>query len=506
MNVVGTEHTGRGPSVERVGIVVVGAGLAGLELARRLAEHGAGDVLVLEAGPVSDPTHIHTGRTRDAATELVFAPDTDPHFHRSWTSDSAHYTGVSGLRRRFGGRALYWHGVSLPLEPWALADWPAEVAADLTGGWRGGPPLYDRVTADLEAWAGRPLGGGAITGPVGGHRFRTLPTACRDTGDGMWAAYAPVDGWHADGDGLRAPWSGVRARCGVEVLRVDVRGGSAHGVVARDARGVFTVEAGAVVLCAGTVESTRLALQALHEAGVLPTPRLGGLADHIVQGFTLRLVGADGFFAERGMAPGSYHLPADPAIRSYLRVDLHRTGPGELLVDVRATGEQSPDRNSAVECDPTAELPWRAHVRTALAARDEVVVHGQRALLDAFWRTLAEELGRTPAPLGFVDFGSARRTNTQVLPSLTKALPEGVPESWTSLLGTEDHEGGCLALGSVLTDGQEFAHLPGLFANGPAVFPRIGAANPSLTTLALSRRLAATLAETDLGANIRHAR
>ncbi|HGH0635656.1 TPA: GMC family oxidoreductase, partial [Yersinia enterocolitica] len=47
-----------------------------------------------------------------------------------------------------------------------------------------------------------------------------------------------------------------------------------------------------------------------------------------------------------------------------------------------------------------------------------------------------------------------------------------------------------LPLGEILNDNHEFNQINNLFAIGPSTFPRPGAANPSLTTLALSRRLA----------------
>lgn len=147
---------------EHAGIVVVGGGLAGLEVVTALAETGAHDVLLLEAGPGDDLTHIHLSLPHDRATEAVFAPENDPWFHRPWESDSAHYTGISGLRRRLGGRSLYWHGVVLPLEDWALSTpwWPSDIVADLTKSWRGGPSLYERVTGDLQRWSSLTPGSG----------------------------------------------------------------------------------------------------------------------------------------------------------------------------------------------------------------------------------------------------------------------------------------------------------------------------------------------------------
>jgi choline dehydrogenase-like flavoprotein len=58
-------------------------------------------------------------------------------------------------------------------------------------------------------------------------------------------------------------------------------------------------------------------------------------------------------------------------------------------------------------------------------------------------------------------------------------------------LGTVDHEGGTLALGSECVGASsELRELPGVFVGGPCLFPRAGAANPSLTTLALGAYVA----------------
>jgi choline dehydrogenase-like flavoprotein len=60
-------------------------------------------------------------------------------------------------------------------------------------------------------------------------------------------------------------------------------------------------------------------------------------------------------------------------------------------------------------------------------------------------------------------------------------------------LGSEQHESGTTPFGRVLADDHQFHVLRGVFAAGPSAFPRAGAANPTMTILALGRRLGAML-------------
>jgi GMC oxidoreductase len=61
-------------------------------------------------------------------------------------------------------------------------------------------------------------------------------------------------------------------------------------------------------------------------------------------------------------------------------------------------------------------------------------------------------------------------------------------------IGTIYHEGGTLFMGKAgesITDTYgKFHHLPNVYVVGPAVFPTLGSANPSLTGLTLARRTA----------------
>ncbi|MER7014993.1 GMC oxidoreductase [Saccharopolyspora sp. NPDC000359] len=477
----------------RARCVVVGGGLAGLELAKELTGQDI-DVRVLEAGPSDGIEHVNQEHGAAGALELSFDPVRDKHFHRPWRSESApHYTANSGLRRRLGGRSLYWHGVALPIEEWALREpwWPREVVDDLTSSWRGGPPLYQRLAEQLGLpEVGLPTDdrqrAGAVA--VGGVDFHRTPRACvvEPGGGRRWRAYSPLTSWPGGGQLLSSS----------EVLRVELRDGAVSGVLWRPT-GTDRPEriaADAVVLCAGTIENNRLAIQALVEVGRLPEPKLTGLNDHLVQGFAVKVPARVTERAEFGVEPGSYVARADVGARSYLRFDVHPTATG-LLLDVRMTGEQLPHEDSYVRCRPEPRYPWRTWVRSGLSAADREVVDGQRAALDAFWAELAHQLGLPAAALEFGDFDRPERDNTFLLPQTFDPVPELAPVTWTSLLGTEDHEGGGLAIGEVLDPSHEFRAVPGLYAAGPATFPRAGAANPSLTTLALAHRLAGVLAE-----------
>ena len=488
---------------ESCSAIVVGAGLAGGEIAKALEDRGLSDVLILEAGPAHDLRHINSAYSADRALRMWLEPETDTYFRRPWKSQTPpHYMGNSGIRRRLGGRSLYWYGVVLPIEAWALTEpwWPAGIVSDLCNSWDGGPSLYDRIERKLGEW--RSADGEALVDEspslsLGGHQLRATPRAIRRSSltPSRWYAYSPLDHWrHPDtGEVWRRP-SGIRFFANLEVLKVIVSDGAARGVlvVRADTGECVEIRSKIVVLAAGTLENSRLAVQALFEAQATEFPRLARLVDHIVQGVFVRLERSQADRLLTVLRPGSYFAPFEWA-RSNLFLDVRVMPNGDLLVNLQLTGEQLPSEDSYVECDPSEHFPWDVNIHTATLPKDLAIVAAQQDILRDGWSQLARLSGCPPGILDFADYNHSQRSNAVVLADSARATSVGVPATWASFLGTEDHEGCTIPLGNVLNEDHEFVKIRGLFAGGPSTFPRLGAANPALTTLALAHRLVARL-------------
>ncbi|MFI5843851.1 FAD-dependent oxidoreductase [Catenuloplanes sp. NPDC051500] len=438
-------------------VVIVGGGLAGLEVARHLTGRR---VRVVEAGPDAGPVHVNAAGGPVSPLQTWLEPGLDPYFWRPWqTARPPHYAGVAGLRRRLGGRSLYWQGVTLPIESWALGDWPQEIVRDLTGSFRGGPSLYDRVLADLDSWRGgyTPAGPKKIT--IGGYEFCRTPRAIRPAGVG-WEAYSALNaGFRPD------------ASLGSAVEQVLTSGGRAVGV---RLAGGDRISCDTVVLAAGTVENARLAAGLSVPASPYP------IVDKITQGFTVAVP------PSAPLPPGgAYVWRGNASLRTNVLLNVD-AGPAAVVINVGAMGEQLVDPAGVVR--PPVVHP-------ALGPDDVSLVAQQRSLLREIWCDLAGLLALEPVDLTFPDFATAERTLEMVLPDMHGPVPPRTPVTWSRAIGTEYHEAGTLAFGHLLGNGHDLQGVRGVHVAGPAAFPRSGAANPSLTTLALARRLAAVLTD-----------
>lgn len=429
---------------ETADVIVVGAGMAGLEAALAIRATGTHRVVVINGSVQSATTRWRT--------------TTPPHYPDH------------GAHLRLGGRSLAWHGVVLPIEPWALDDWPAAVALELRNEW------YEAVESDLEAWAGAPLHLPREADAALRERLTELtsiswqlvPCALR-RGDETCRAYSPLDCW---------PMPAAEGILSGSVVEVLLENESVAGV--RLACEDETVLAPAVLLAAGTLETTRLVAQARRR----PDRAYPGLVDHLVEGFLVRI--------PRGTLPpgGFVRWPADADGRCALFART-RSAEDAVFLDVWTMGEQLPSAASNLRFEEASNGTWTGLIDVRLGPSDEEVLAVGRRRLTEVWGAVGA--GAAPAWPRFMD---GPRTFAQARDVAEATAGRPVPYAWP--LGTVDHEGSTLPYGSELDDAGRVADVPGLWVTGPATFTRPGAANPSLTTLALARRSARSL--TDAGA------
>jgi hypothetical protein len=450
--------------------------------------------LVIEAGPDVGRDHLRWENDPETANERWLKPESDPFFCQPYRLAGTGFDGISGLRRRLGGRALYWGGVTLPVEPWALepSSWPPEVIAELTDAWHGGPSLYDRVIADLEKWMGGPLTSGREF-LLGDRRFTEVPRAVLAAeNSSRWRAWSPLELW----PGERQTGT-VSVLCDHQVVTVTSGPeGAVSGVVIENDGRRTVIEARRVVLAAGTIENSRLVLQAVTPPGARPTV-LPGLVDKLAQGIVTALEPATVPDAIRALADtgGLFRATASPESRSNLMLSAHRNRHGLVVVDCYLMGEQTRDPGGQVWCEPGPELPWRTYVAGRLGAADREVIAAQRQELRRMHRLLDEQTGLTGRPLDFEEPFGVTDLADWVGAGDAMATP-GRPVTYSFPLGSEQHEAGTLPLGGALVDEHaQVRAVRGLYVCGPATFPRTGAANPALTILALSARLAAEFSE-----------
>jgi hypothetical protein len=213
----------------------------------------------------------------------------------------------------------------------------------------------------------------------------------------------------------------------------------------------------------------------------------------------------------RGSTPqGRYHLqvtaaavmgsnPEDVMWRMIPDIDLlHRMVSSQnadsIVITLRGIGEMTGQRGASTGTNNWIDLsPYerdefgmrRAWVNLVRSPDDEAL---SKAMYEASIK-LAQTIAGSPTNIEYWDAGAWKQTPPPDVEGAGK-VRDG--------LGTTHHEAGTLWAG---TDAQasvtdldgRFHHVANAFGAGPAVFPTIGSANPSLTALALARRTAAAV-------------
>ncbi len=365
-----------------------------------------------------------------------------------------------------GGRSLYWRGIVLRLEGFALADWPRELQQALQDGDPESPGGYAGVERRLTAWSGRPLAAPRNASEISWlRRLRELglegatptPRAARPLDGGFWTAYSPLEEIGSIPVLSSRSLRGLTGRIG------------GFEATLEGPAGMERVSAAAVVLATGALENARLV------SWLTGIERPYPIVDHHSQGWVcVRPEGS----ASPGNEEASILLGRDQPHRINRFLEVHRIGE-QTVVDAWTMGEQLPGPTATVRfVSPAQDLV----VSVEPTAADERILADQRSWLLELSGTLGIPLGGEGSAGGPPDFDAAMKM----------ALAEpGVAVGYRCPLGTIDHDACTLPLGGELVDVTgELRQLPGVFVVGPCLFPRAGAANPTLTTLALSAHVA----------------
>jgi choline dehydrogenase-like flavoprotein len=531
-------------------VVVIGGGMFGGYIADKLYRRGENigmRVLVIEAGDFLLPTHVQNLPRlglNPPKEQKVASNSQDPGtqnlvWGHPWHSNQP----FPGLAYCIGGRSLFWGGWSPRLLPADLgarppdqADWPADAVTYLLANYRaveqemGVFPTTDYISGQLYTqlrarfasvigaanlvWgAGQPTTEDPLAAPLAVEG--SPPTPGLFPFDKYSSAYLLVDAVREDigrrwRDNIDA-WRHLMVLPRAQVVRLKTVGNRVTELelLVNDQQQLLRTPLLSpnctVVLAAGTIECTRLALDSL------PVPAMGAnrmgsnLMAHLRSDITARI--------RRSVIPGLPAPPTDLEIAALLVRG--RTSDGhEYHLQVTASSAASSDAYLFTAV-PDLELldALRANqdagwIAITLRAVGQMIgqPNAQPGDVKKSWINLASETDpRTGTSRAWVnlDPSDADMAAWQEMENAAVALVQNVAGSAADIqnvainrnpIGTTHHEAGTLWMGSPggsVTDSfGKFHHRSNVYVAGPALFPVIGSANPSLTATTLARRTA----------------
>ncbi|WP_243361118.1 family 16 glycoside hydrolase [Fundidesulfovibrio terrae] len=520
-------------------IVVIGAGMFGGYIADKLyrrAENLGLRVLVLDAGSFLLPAHTQNlpRLGLNAPTEQVVASNAqDPGpqnlvWGHPWHSSQA----FPGLAYCPGGRSLFWGGWSprltsadLGARPAGEASWPADVATYLSANYAavetemGVQPTTDYISGDLfnklKAQFQTVLGSGqsleeaplAVQGqaPESGlfpfdkysSAFLLFDAIREDIGK-RWRNN--IDAWrrlmllpHTQVIGLKT--------VGNRVTELELRVGGVQQFL----RAPLLSPDCTVILANGTIEATRLALDSLAPPAMIGGRMGSNLMAHLRSDISARI--------RRTAIPGLPAL-ATALETAALLVRGATTDGHEYHMQVTASAGVASDVNlftSVPDLDLLDAIKANqdpAWIPITLRAIGQMIGHpgaqpgdAKKSWIDLAWQNdPATNRPRAWVNLDPSDADNAAWTEMEkAAQDLLNAMapnPADIQNLKTNRnnIGTTHHEAGTLWMGlpgqSVTDSSGKFHHLANTYVAGPALFPVIGSANPSLTATTLARKTA----------------
>jgi choline dehydrogenase-like flavoprotein len=527
-------------------IIIVGGGSFGGALAQHLLysdKFKSHRILLLEAGPFALAEHAQNLPTLGLAAP---GPTTvDPGVPRAevwglpWRTDVP--KGFPGLAYCIGGRSLFWGGWSPELldAEMPASRWPTQVISDLkskyfaeAGGQIGVDQTNDFIFGDMHEALRKLLFDGLASvddaiplaqlpvprWPAGPSGIEKLEAPLAVQGRAPRAGFFPLNKFSSVPLIMRAsrqawfeaPGDDVKKRvmvvpdCHVTHLATNLSQGAGQVTAVHTNQGRIDVPShGVVVLAAGTIESTRLALQSF--AGTIGYDLIGtNLISHMRSNYSFRL--------PRAVVPllAGKDLQASAMFVKCRKP--HADGSvSHFHLQITAAGMKGIGANS--EAELFQKIPDIDTVDTFRQADEDSIVMMVRAVGEL----QAGNPGNRVTLGGETDEFGMRRAFVSINPTQNDA------ETWTAMdhasdqvrkifadaapgsvdlpgdrrdgLGTTHHEGGTLWMGtspaaSVTTPHGRMHHVVNAYLAGPAVLPSIGSPNPMLSGVALARRLA----------------
>ena len=511
--------------------VVIGAGMFGGYCAEKIFRFGEPRnlrVLVLEAGPFLVPTHVQNLPQIGLNVPDPIFPAADNGQVRDlvWGMPWRSNVQFVGQAYCFGGKSLYWGGWCPKLLPDDLATWPDDVREYLnehygdleketgvTDGEGGSKfikgQLFCRLKSRIEGVISRvdnldrvedpPLAVQGQSPASGVFAFDKYSSAFLLAGAAREAATAPYDSQRR-----------LFVVPNTHVIRLVISGGAVTGIEASVNGQVKFLQispACSVVLGAGTIESTRLALvsfptsinpanelmgrnlishirtnafvQIPREALIPGPPRLlqtGAVLvrGHAAQGnFHLQITAS----ADRGENSDALLFTVIPDIDQF-RHTLANQRSDKISITIRGESQMIGDKRTPV---PNANGRW---INLSPGEKDEFGV--PRAAVQFKTTRDEEELANA--------MDAAIRNLARALGGEITGVPTRDP------LGSTHHEAGTLWMGedrhsSVTNTDGRFHHVDNAYCTDQSLFVNMGSVNPTLTGLVLSRKVAKAVVE-----------
>ncbi len=513
--------------------IVIGAGMYGSYVAEKIYRQGQGNlrVLLLDAGQFLVSEHVQNLSRIGLNAAAPVATDPGVPRERVWGLPWRSNVAFPGLAYCIGGRSLYWGGWSPRLTDADLKNWPSELQTYLKANYNdtekeiGVDPATDFISGDLYDALKKAMDGAAKKVPsVDGVEVAPLAVQAAAPAPGLFPfdkySSAPIV-TDAIREAAAAPDSTRRLFLvpRAHVIKLHASNGVINAIeLSYNGQQKFipVSQDCAVVLAASTIESARLALESF------PTPLMGrNLMAHLRSNTTVRIprsiLGAlpkqlaAAAMLVRGSTPqGRYHLqvtaaaldsPDSEATMWRVLPDLDLLDQllasqdfAKVTITFRGIGEMTGDKNASNTNTSTSWMDLSPFESDEFGMRRAYVNLAATPQNRALWDTmdqaaiqLAQALAGSPANIEYFYDNS-----WNAMPPPAGKVRDG--------LGTTHHEAGTLWMGTapgnsvVNLDGQ-FHHIQNAYVSGPAVFPALGSANPSLTALTLARRTARAIVQ-----------